>query len=182
MSLKFLDVGERDALRAYLISRLERTKKTVQQALIESSTFAHNLCVGCHTADDLGNLVSRILSQQMQWIGRHRCIGIRLSWCRKSSNGESYHRRRSPPLFWNIQGLPPCPVYVVVPKLTWYQTNLDKDTVYDLIQGHGRTDMYLFYAKIVGDCDRVIEHWVMEEQWLKAIEILSGQVSAAMWM
>lgn len=28
--LKFLDAGERDALRSYLISRLERTKRTVQ--------------------------------------------------------------------------------------------------------------------------------------------------------
>jgi len=30
--LKFLDIGERDALRSYLISRLERTKKTVRLA------------------------------------------------------------------------------------------------------------------------------------------------------
>ena len=29
VSLKFLDVGERDALRSYLISRLERTRRTV---------------------------------------------------------------------------------------------------------------------------------------------------------
>lgn len=29
VTLKFLDAGERDALRSYLISRLERTKKTV---------------------------------------------------------------------------------------------------------------------------------------------------------
>lgn len=28
--LKFLDVGERDALRSYLISRLERTRKAVR--------------------------------------------------------------------------------------------------------------------------------------------------------
>lgn len=29
VALKFLDVAERDSLRSYLISRLERTKKTV---------------------------------------------------------------------------------------------------------------------------------------------------------
>lgn len=29
VALKFFDAGERDALRSYLISRLERTKKTV---------------------------------------------------------------------------------------------------------------------------------------------------------
>lgn len=31
VTLKFLDAGERDALRSYLISRLERTKRTVSQ-------------------------------------------------------------------------------------------------------------------------------------------------------
>ena len=29
VTLQFLDAGERDALRSYLISRLERTRKTV---------------------------------------------------------------------------------------------------------------------------------------------------------
>lgn len=29
VTLKFLDVGERDALRSYITSRLERTRKTV---------------------------------------------------------------------------------------------------------------------------------------------------------
>ena len=29
VALKFLDVGERDALRSYLVSRLERTRKAV---------------------------------------------------------------------------------------------------------------------------------------------------------
>jgi hypothetical protein len=29
VTLKFLDVGERDALRSYLISRLERSRRTV---------------------------------------------------------------------------------------------------------------------------------------------------------
>lgn len=31
VTLKFLDAGERDALRSYLISRLERTRKTVSK-------------------------------------------------------------------------------------------------------------------------------------------------------
>lgn len=30
VALKFLDIGERDSLRAYLISRLERTRKSVR--------------------------------------------------------------------------------------------------------------------------------------------------------
>ncbi len=33
VTLKFLDAGERDALRSYLISRLERTRKKVESIL-----------------------------------------------------------------------------------------------------------------------------------------------------
>ena len=56
------------------------------------------------------------------------------------------------------------------------QANLDPTTVYELIQGHGRTDMYLHYATVVGDFERVVEHWVMEEEWTKAIDVINRQV------
>jgi vacuolar protein sorting-associated protein 18 len=36
--------------------------------------------------------------------------------------------------------------------------------------------MYLHYATVIGDYARVIEHWVMEEEWLKAIDVLNRQV------
>lgn len=48
--------------------------------------------------------------------------------------------------------------------------------MYELIQGHGRIDMYLFYANTIGDFERVIEHYIMEEDWSKAIEVISRQV------
>lgn len=50
VSLKFLDAGERDALRVYLISRLERTKRTVgllsTNATFPTFTFlaSHRTC------------------------------------------------------------------------------------------------------------------------------------------
>lgn len=58
------------------------------------------------------------------------------------------------------------------------QGNLHKETIYELIQGHGRTDMYLFYATTIGDHECVVEHWILEEEWVKAIEVISRQV---MW-
>jgi len=57
------------------------------------------------------------------------------------------------------------------------QSNLDRSTVYELIQGHGRTDMYIYYATTIGDLERVVEHWVLEEDWPKAIEIINRQVT-----
>jgi vacuolar protein sorting-associated protein 18 len=36
--------------------------------------------------------------------------------------------------------------------------------------------MYLHFATAVGDHERVIEHWIMEEEWVKAIDVLNRQV------
>lgn len=49
--------------------------------------------------------------------------------------------------------------------------------VYELILSHGRTDLYLFYADLNRDFAKVIAHWVAEDQWLKAIDVLNRQVS-----
>lgn len=56
------------------------------------------------------------------------------------------------------------------------QANLEAKTVYELVQSHGRIDMYLYFATVVGDFERVVEHWIMEEQWIKAIDVINGQV------
>lgn len=36
--------------------------------------------------------------------------------------------------------------------------------------------MYLYFATVVGDFQRVVEHWIMEEEWLKAIDVINRQV------
>jgi hypothetical protein len=59
------------------------------------------------------------------------------------------------------------------------QIDLDAKVVYELILSHGRTDLYLFYANLNRDHGKVVEHWVTEEQWTKAIDVLNRQVSQA---
>ena len=49
--------------------------------------------------------------------------------------------------------------------------------MYELIQGHGRTDLFLYYATTIGDFERVVEHWILEEEWSKAIDVINRQVS-----
>jgi hypothetical protein len=49
--------------------------------------------------------------------------------------------------------------------------------MYELIQGHGRTDLFLYYATTIGDSERVVEHWILEEEWSKAIDIIIRQVT-----
>ena len=70
VALKFLDVGERDSLRSYLVSRLERTQKGVSWTRI-------GLCISIHgprgTGSDATNdpcdVARRVLPQQMQRTG-----------------------------------------------------------------------------------------------------------------
>ena len=66
--------------------------------------------------------------------------------------------------------------------LNGHQANLDRDTVYELIRGHGRNDIYIFYATIVGDFTRVVEHWILEEEWAKAIDVISRQVGISPYL
>ncbi|OJA16138.1 hypothetical protein AZE42_00083 [Rhizopogon vesiculosus] len=140
VALKFLDAGERDALRSYLISRLERTRKSdLTQRMILATWLLEFYLSRCNELDDL--CASESVTSDIENLQTQRAIL------------EDDLRQ-----FFDT-----------------YKSNLDKNVVYELIQGHGRTDMYLHYATAIGDCERVIEHWILEERWTKAIDVLNGQ-------
>ncbi|KAF9502533.1 DigA protein [Pleurotus eryngii] len=140
VALKFIDVGERDSLRSYLISRLERTKKTdYTQRMMLATWLVEFYLSKCNELDDL--VASESITQDIDNIQAERTI----------LEEDLEH-------FFDT-----------------YKNNLDRKTVYELIQGHGRTDMYLHYATIVGDYEHVIEHWILEEEWPKALDTINRQ-------
>ncbi|TFY65613.1 hypothetical protein EVG20_g5479 [Dentipellis fragilis] len=142
VTLKFLDANERDALRSYLISRLERTRKTdVSQRMMLATWLVEFYLSKCNELDDLA--ASSSASYDVENIKTERSI----------LEEDLRH-------FFET-----------------YKDNLDPTTVYELIQGHGRIDMYLHYATLIGDHERAAEHWILEEDWLKAIEVISRQPS-----
>ncbi|EIW66818.1 hypothetical protein TREMEDRAFT_40794 [Tremella mesenterica DSM 1558] len=65
--------------------------------------------------------------------------------------------------------------------ISTYLNDLEPKVVYELILSHGRTDLYLFYADLKKDHERVVEHWVDEEDWLKAIDVLNRQTSVELY-
>ncbi|KAH8102501.1 Pep3/Vps18/deep orange family-domain-containing protein [Cristinia sonorae] len=140
VTLKFLDAGQRDALRTYLIARLERTKRTdVSQRMMLATWLVEFYLSNCNELDDL--VASESASQDVV----------------------NLHAQRS----------------IVEEELkqffSTYKSILEPRTIYELIEGHGRTDMYLHFATVIEDFERVIEHYIMEEQWSKAIETLNSQ-------
>ncbi|PFH54792.1 hypothetical protein AMATHDRAFT_72557 [Amanita thiersii Skay4041] len=146
VALKFLDVSERDALRAYLTSRLERTKKTdLTQRVILATWLVEIYLSKCNELDDV--------------IASERISGDVDNFQAEKSMVEDDLKQ----------------------FLETYKNNLDPKTVYELIQGHGRTDMYLHVAALMGDYERVIEHWVLEEEWTKAIDVISRQFNIELY-
>ncbi|KAJ7293441.1 Pep3/Vps18/deep orange family-domain-containing protein [Mycena rebaudengoi] len=146
VALKFLDVGERDSLRSYLISRLERTRKAdVTQRMMLATWLVEFYLSKCNELDDV--VASESVSHDVENLQAERVIL------------EDDLRQ-----FFET-----------------YKSNLEPHTVYELIQGHGRTDMYLHYATVIGDFQRVIEHWVLEEEWAKAIDVINRQTDLELY-
>lgn len=53
---------------------------------------------------------------------------------------------------------------------------MNAEVVYDLLRSHGRGEFLLYFAALVGDYDLVIEQWINEEDWERALRVISGQV------
>ncbi|KAG6832293.1 hypothetical protein H0H92_003526 [Tricholoma furcatifolium] len=142
VTLKFVDAGERDALRSYLIFRLERTRKgDLTQRMMLATWLVEFYLSKCNELDDV--IASESILEDVDNLRAEQTIL------------EDDLRQ-----FFDT-----------------YKDNLDRATIYELIQGHGRTDMYLYYANVIGDHQRVIEHWIVEENWLRAIEVISRQTN-----
>lgn len=57
-----------------------------------------------------------------------------------------------------------------------YNAHLHRPTTFSLLSRHGRNDILLFYASLNGDYNQVINYWIMEKNWKKALEVISKQV------
>ncbi|KAH7345284.1 Pep3/Vps18/deep orange family-domain-containing protein [Rhizoctonia solani] len=140
VALKFVDAGERDALRYFLRSRLAGTRKTdITQRAMLATWLVEFYLSKCNELDDL--IASSSASNDVS-----------------NLQAEQIHLEEELQEFFEA-----------------YKSNLDRKTTYDLIRGHGRTDVFLNFASVTGDFERIIEHWVSEEEWVKAIDVLHRQ-------
>ena len=80
VALKFLDVNERDALRSYLISRLERTRKGVSGPFnrLRYLSFLTRY-TGPNPTTDACNMARRVLLEQVERDGRPHRVGVCLA-------------------------------------------------------------------------------------------------------
>lgn len=60
--------------------------------------------------------------------------------------------------------------------LTRTQENLDSATVFSLLNSHGRDEMVLHYARVIGDHERIVNYWIAAGEWNKALVAIGSQV------
>ncbi|KAF6767215.1 Clathrin, heavy chain/VPS, 7-fold repeat [Kalmanozyma brasiliensis GHG001] len=145
--LRFTDVEQRDALRYYLVMRLERLDKTVDvaQRIMLATWLVEIYLSKINQLEDVA--AAEAASQD---VDNYR-LEITLIT-------EELHQ-----------------------FLATYRSLLDPQTTFDLIKKHGRSDVYLHFASVVGDHDRIVRHHVQTQQWTKAIDAINKQDSLELY-
>jgi vacuolar protein sorting-associated protein 18 len=59
--------------------------------------------------------------------------------------------------------------------VTKHKSDLDAQTVYEIISSHDREEELLYFANIITDYDYVLSYWVQREKWTEALSVLNKQ-------
>ncbi|KAJ9476098.1 putative Vacuolar membrane protein PEP3 (putative) [Pseudozyma hubeiensis] len=145
--LRFTDVDQRDALRYYLVMRLERLDKThdVTQRVMLATWLVEIYLSKINQLEDVA--AAEAASQD---VDNYRLEITMIT--------EELHQ-----------------------FLGTYRTLLNPQTTFDLIKKHGRSDVYLHFASVIGDHQRIVRHHVQSKQWTKAIDAINKQDSLELY-
>ncbi|KAI9322126.1 Pep3/Vps18/deep orange family-domain-containing protein [Dichotomocladium elegans] len=154
VALKFVEKNERDALRIYLTSKLERFRKKDRTQKTILATWLVELYLS--KINELEDMISSVHCTSSNGNGE------------SCANGEQkdaqYYKEQQSDIRDEFHLF-----------LKTYSGILHRPTTYKLISSHGRDEELLDYATLIEDHERVISHWVVEKNWEKALEVLSKQ-------
>ncbi|SJX65713.1 related to DigA protein [Sporisorium reilianum f. sp. reilianum] len=145
--LRFTDADQRDALRYYLVMRLERLDKTydVAQRIMLAMWLVEIYLSKINQLEDVA-----AAEAASQGVDNYRLEITMIT--------EELHQ-----------------------FLATYRSLLDAQTTFDLIKKHGRSDVYLHFASVIGDHDRIVRHHIQAKQWTKAIDAINKQHSLELY-
>ncbi|KAG0169863.1 hypothetical protein DFQ28_011330 [Apophysomyces sp. BC1034] len=155
VALQFVEKDERDALRVYLTKKLERFTKNASVANDRTQkTIVASWVVEIYLSklDELEDLAS----------SAHCATGGEDA----ATKMMAYYNDAQEDIRDEFKSF-----------LETYNAHLHVSTTYKLITSHGRSSEFLFYASLIGDYEKVINHWIIEKDWNKALEVLSTQAS-----
>ncbi|TKA31142.1 hypothetical protein B0A50_02111 [Salinomyces thailandicus] len=153
VALGFIDRGEHDALRKYLLVKLSTLqKKAIMQRMMVASWLVELFMAKLNQLDDTISTKAEISTEG------------------SSGVTAADTQRQLPSVRKDFQDF-----------VSKYKSDLDRKTVYEIISSHGREEELLYFANIVDDYNYVISYWVQRERWSEAMTILKKQTEPEMF-
>jgi hypothetical protein len=154
--LAFVDCGQPDALRRFLLVKLATTKKAaVMQRVMMASWLVEIFMAKLNAIEDA-------MMQAAEGGGGSSVAANTLSAAATTTSAPS-----SPSL-----AAVRAEFHDFVAR---FRYDLDKATVYDIISSHGREEELLHFATVVDDDNYVLAYWVRRERWPRVLDVLRRQ-------
>ncbi|KAK5128579.1 hypothetical protein LTR08_004063 [Meristemomyces frigidus] len=153
VALNFIDHGEQDALRKYLLVKLSMLpKKAIMQRMMVASWLVELFMAKLNQLDDTISTKAELTADG------------------QPSINAADMQKQLPVIRKEYQDF-----------VSKYKSDLDRKTAYEIVSSHGREEELLFYANVVDDYNYVISYWVQRERWTEAMAVLKRQTNPEMF-
>ena len=152
VALGFIDRGEHDALRRYLLTKLASFNKSfVMQRIMLACWLTELFMAKLNQLDDTISTNAELSTEGSDEAARQ-------SQRQLSAVRQDFHN-----------------------FCKRYKDDLERKTVYEIISSHGREQELLFFANVAEDHNHVLSYLVQRERWDEAMTVLKRQTSAEMF-
>jgi hypothetical protein len=146
VALTFIDKGQQEALRRYLLTRLSNLSKgSTMQRIMLTSWLVELYMAELNRMDDTAS--------------------TQAEFAVNDSNGGSIETDRQLSVVQKEYKS----------FVSSHKADLDRQTTYEIICAYGREEELLCYADVVGDYNYILNYWISRERWEKAVKVLAKQ-------
>ena len=154
VALAFIDEGAHDALRKYLLTKLQGLKKTAtMQRIMLASWLVEFYMAKLNSLDDSITPKAEISTEGNTSSTTSTETADQVSTIRKEF--QEFASR--------------------------HKTDLDRKTTYEIISSHGREEELLYFATVVDDYNYVLSYWVQRERWSESLNALKRQTDPSIF-
>lgn len=153
VALGFIDKGEQDALRKYLLVKLSTlSKKAIMQRTMIASWLIELFMAKLNQLDDTISTKAELTADG------------------QAGSTAAEMRKQLPAVRKEYQDF-----------VGRYKSDLDRKTTYEIVNSHGREQELLHFANVVDDYNYVIAYWIQRERWPEAMAVLKKQTAPEMF-
>lgn len=160
VALSFIDQGQQDALRRYLLVKLgSLPKKAIMQRTMVASWLVELFMSKLNQLDDTISTKAEVTA-----------ISSAVSDQPVATASAAEMAKQLPAVRREFQDF-----------CTRSKADLDAATTYEVISAHGREEELLFYASLIEDNNYVLNYWIQRERWQDAMNVLKKQTDPEMF-